>query len=178
MWHADCITVAVIRGGRGRQHWLRLWLEGGGRRCRSSGKCGSGGATGENTHGATRATPSTPKFLVRPARPPPAAEGRVRARLGNSGPMTSIRRFTCNDLFTFNAVNLDYFTETVRSSSLAPQRWLFLAGAKHTHDSDLHGCSEFWLTVTSGSSADDVCFSCSITCPSTCNTWHGGQNIV
>ncbi|KAK9827471.1 hypothetical protein WJX74_004436 [Apatococcus lobatus] len=26
--------------------------------------------------------------------------------------MTSIRRFTCSDLFTFNAVNLDYFTET------------------------------------------------------------------
>ena len=24
-----------------------------------------------------------------------------------------MRRFTCNDLFTFNAVNLDYFTETV-----------------------------------------------------------------
>ena len=28
--------------------------------------------------------------------------------------MTSVRRFTCNDLFEFNAVNLDYFTETVR----------------------------------------------------------------
>lgn len=27
--------------------------------------------------------------------------------------MTTIRRFVCNDLFTFNAVNLDYFTETV-----------------------------------------------------------------
>eukprot|EP00884_Botryococcus_braunii_P020414 jgi/Botrbrau1/7056/Bobra.0165s0079.1 len=26
--------------------------------------------------------------------------------------MTTIRRFVCNDLFTFNAVNLDYFTET------------------------------------------------------------------
>ncbi len=28
--------------------------------------------------------------------------------------MRHIRRFTCDDLFTFNAVNLDYFTETVR----------------------------------------------------------------
>lgn len=28
--------------------------------------------------------------------------------------MTTIRRFTCDDLFTFNSVNLDYFTETVR----------------------------------------------------------------
>ncbi len=27
--------------------------------------------------------------------------------------MTSMRRFTCSDLFNFNAVNLDYFTETV-----------------------------------------------------------------
>jgi len=27
--------------------------------------------------------------------------------------MTSVRRFTCDDLFTFNNVNLDYFTETV-----------------------------------------------------------------
>ena len=27
--------------------------------------------------------------------------------------MTSTRRFTCNDLFHFNGVNLDYFTETV-----------------------------------------------------------------
>eukprot|EP00271_Cylindrocystis_brebissonii_P015914 TRINITY_DN38994_c0_g1_i1.p1 TRINITY_DN38994_c0_g1~~TRINITY_DN38994_c0_g1_i1.p1 ORF type:complete len:175 (+),score=33.91 TRINITY_DN38994_c0_g1_i1:328-852(+) len=26
--------------------------------------------------------------------------------------MTTIRRFTCNDLFRFNAVNLDFFTET------------------------------------------------------------------
>jgi len=26
--------------------------------------------------------------------------------------MTSVRRFTCDDLFTFNNVNLDYFTET------------------------------------------------------------------
>ncbi|KAK9806271.1 hypothetical protein WJX72_007971 [[Myrmecia] bisecta] len=26
--------------------------------------------------------------------------------------MTSLRRFTCHDLFTFNNVNLDYFTET------------------------------------------------------------------
>lgn len=32
--------------------------------------------------------------------------------------MTSIRRFTCSDLFTFNAVNLDYFTETVLSISV------------------------------------------------------------
>lgn len=28
--------------------------------------------------------------------------------------MTSVRRFSCRDLFSFNAVNLDYFTETVR----------------------------------------------------------------
>lgn len=28
--------------------------------------------------------------------------------------MTSTRRFTCDDLFRFNGVNLDYFTETVR----------------------------------------------------------------
>ena len=27
--------------------------------------------------------------------------------------MTCVRRFTCDDLFTFNNVNLDYFTETV-----------------------------------------------------------------
>ena len=27
--------------------------------------------------------------------------------------MTTIRRFTCDDLFSFNNVNLDYFTETV-----------------------------------------------------------------
>lgn len=26
--------------------------------------------------------------------------------------MTTLRRFTCDDLFSFNAVNLDYFTET------------------------------------------------------------------
>ncbi len=31
--------------------------------------------------------------------------------------MTSTRRFTCNDLFHFNGVNLDYFTETVRFAS-------------------------------------------------------------
>ena len=30
--------------------------------------------------------------------------------------MTTIRRFTCDDLFTFNRVNLDYFTETVRAA--------------------------------------------------------------
>jgi len=43
--------------------------------------------------------------------------------------MTSIRRFTCSDLFTFNAVNLDYFTETVllRSRLCAAKRgWLSL----------------------------------------------------
>src|SRR4051794_21785459 len=28
--------------------------------------------------------------------------------------MTSLRRFTCHDLFSFNNINLDYFTETVR----------------------------------------------------------------
>jgi N-terminal acetyltransferase B complex catalytic subunit len=28
--------------------------------------------------------------------------------------MTTIRRFTCNDLFTFNGINLDPLTETVR----------------------------------------------------------------
>lgn len=27
--------------------------------------------------------------------------------------MTTIRRFTCDDFFNFNSVNLDYFTETV-----------------------------------------------------------------
>ena len=27
--------------------------------------------------------------------------------------MTTTRRFTCDDLFTFNGVNLDYYTETV-----------------------------------------------------------------
>lgn len=27
--------------------------------------------------------------------------------------MTTVRRFSCDDLFTFNNVNLDYFTETV-----------------------------------------------------------------
>ena len=30
--------------------------------------------------------------------------------------MTCVRRFTCDDLFTFNNVNLDYFTETVSPS--------------------------------------------------------------
>lgn len=29
--------------------------------------------------------------------------------------MTSLRRFTAHDLLQFNNVNLDYFTETVRS---------------------------------------------------------------
>ncbi len=29
--------------------------------------------------------------------------------------MTTLRRFRCDDLFNFNAVNLDYFTETVRT---------------------------------------------------------------
>jgi hypothetical protein len=29
--------------------------------------------------------------------------------------MTTLRRFTCDDLFTFNPVNLDFFTETVRA---------------------------------------------------------------
>lgn len=33
--------------------------------------------------------------------------------------MTTLRRFTCNDLFTFNAVNLDKLTETVRAKTLA-----------------------------------------------------------
>lgn len=32
--------------------------------------------------------------------------------------MRTIRRFTCNDLFTFNAVNLDFYTETVRITFL------------------------------------------------------------
>jgi hypothetical protein len=31
--------------------------------------------------------------------------------------MTTLRRFTCDDLFTFNPVNLDFFTETVRACS-------------------------------------------------------------
>ncbi len=31
--------------------------------------------------------------------------------------MTTIRRFTCDDLFSFNNVNLDYFTETVSACS-------------------------------------------------------------
>ena len=31
--------------------------------------------------------------------------------------MTTIRRFTCDDLFTFNDVNMDVLTETVRSLS-------------------------------------------------------------
>ncbi|KAK9812391.1 hypothetical protein WJX73_007027 [Symbiochloris irregularis] len=30
--------------------------------------------------------------------------------------MTSIREFTCDDLFSFNSVNLDYFTETYNLS--------------------------------------------------------------
>ena len=32
----------------------------------------------------------------------------------NTVRMTSIRRFSCRDLFKFAQVNLDYFTETVR----------------------------------------------------------------
>ena len=28
--------------------------------------------------------------------------------------MTTVRRFTCDDLFNYNNVNLDFFTETVR----------------------------------------------------------------
>ena len=32
--------------------------------------------------------------------------------------MTTLRRFTCDDLFTFNNVNLDYFTETVCLASM------------------------------------------------------------
>ena len=35
-----------------------------------------------------------------------------------------MRRFTCDDLFTFNNVNLDYFTETV--SYLAAQHFMGL----------------------------------------------------
>lgn len=30
--------------------------------------------------------------------------------------MTTIRRFTCDDLFRFNNVNLDWYTETVSTS--------------------------------------------------------------
>lgn len=33
--------------------------------------------------------------------------------------MTTLRRFTCDDLFTFNPVNLDFFTETVHSFCMA-----------------------------------------------------------
>ena len=39
--------------------------------------------------------------------------------------MTTLRRFTCDDLFTFNSVNLDYFTETVSLFSL-PFKELYL----------------------------------------------------
>lgn len=34
--------------------------------------------------------------------------------------MTTLRRFTCDDLFTFNPVNLDFFTETVRALGTLP----------------------------------------------------------
>lgn len=38
--------------------------------------------------------------------------------------MTTLRRFTCDDLFTFNPVNLDFFTETVRRQAVsAVVRW-------------------------------------------------------
>ena len=41
----------------------------------------------------------------------------ISSRRQLEGSMTSLRKFTCDDLFNFNAVNLDFFTETVRSSS-------------------------------------------------------------
>ena len=37
--------------------------------------------------------------------------------------MTTLRRFTCDDLFTFNPVNLDFFTETVRADSTLTRAW-------------------------------------------------------
>lgn len=40
--------------------------------------------------------------------------------------MTTLRRFTCDDLFTFNSVNLDYFTETVSLFSLPFKELYFL----------------------------------------------------
>ena len=36
--------------------------------------------------------------------------------------MTTLRRFRCDDLFNFNAVNLDFFTETVRAWLLSLHR--------------------------------------------------------
>lgn len=66
--------------------------------------------------------------------------------------MTSTRRFTCDDLFQFNGVNLDYFTETVKPAAC-----------------DTQTCIEVNLTLV---------VACSTTYPFTCNIWQTGQNTA
>ncbi len=55
--------------------------------------------------------------------------------------MTTLRRFTCDDLFTFNPVNLDFFTETVRRKpDISQCQWP--CGASCVHRCETHSPSK------------------------------------
>ena len=71
--------------------------------------------------------------------------------------MTSLRRFTAHDLLSFNNVNLDYFTETVRGQ--LPAR------LSCCHSCLLGGCAS--VVSTQLACLVRPCPARSTTCPST-----------
>ena len=73
--------------------------------------------------------------------------------------MTTIRRFKCEDLFHFNGVNFDYFTETVR---LSYKR---------------RGMYEQPAEAIRGPASSNTLHRSS-TCPSTSSTWQNGLSTA
>ena len=73
------------------------------------------------------------------------------------GSMTTIRRFSCDDLFTFNNVNMDLLTETARYPRC--------------------GICKFYSLLLFIYGWSNPSAACSTTCHSTCSTWPSGLNI-
>lgn len=82
--------------------------------------------------------------------------------------MTTIRSFKCDDLFSFNNVNLDLLTETVRSPHLscASQQTVVIVGILILFSSE----------ELCGVGLRSPLPSCSTTSPFTCSTSQSGQN--
>lgn len=73
--------------------------------------------------------------------------------------MTCIRRFAAHDLFTFNSINLDYFTETVRPSIKC---WVHVKALCTTLHAPWSGSARLrrWSEPSRRRAAHAVCHSC------------------
>jgi hypothetical protein len=83
--------------------------------------------------------------------------------------MTSLRRFTCSDLFNFNSINLDPLTETVRALCATAQTFECL------HQTRFH-CRPFAAEPLPA--LTERCPLCSMLSTSTCSTWQHGRSTA